>query len=118
VLLLAPEGTRSSDYKMQPAKDGVAMLALHSGAKILPIAITGTNRIKAHFSRLKRVPITLTVGTPFQVHLSNDRQRPNHNEMSVLTDQVMYRVAALLPPEHRGVYGNLENVTDTYLGST
>ena len=118
VLLLAPEGTRSSNHKMQPAKDGVAMLAMRSNANILPIAVTGTSRIKTHFTRLKRVPITLTVGTPFRIQLSNGRKRPTHSEMSALTDQVMYRVAALLPAEYRGVYSNLENVSDTYLGST
>ncbi len=116
-LLLAPEGTRSKDYKMQPAKDGAAMLALRGNAKILPIAITGTNEIKTHWTRLRRIPITLTVGTPFEVQLPNGRRRPSHDEMAMLTDQVMYRVAALLPPEYRGVYSNIENIADTNLVS-
>jgi 1-acyl-sn-glycerol-3-phosphate acyltransferase len=44
VLGAFPEGTRSHDGTMQRAKDGVTLLALRTGAPILPIGLGGTHR--------------------------------------------------------------------------
>ena len=41
-ILIFPEGSRSFDGKLQPLEGGVAMLALHSKAPVLPVFIKGT----------------------------------------------------------------------------
>lgn len=114
-ILLAPEGTRSPTYQMQPAKDGAVILALRSQALIVPVAITGTHQIKAHWKAFKRPPIHCLVGKPFRLQPSSDNGRPSRSEISAMTEQVMYRLAAQLPPEFRGVYSDVEAATDTHL---
>ena len=32
-----------------------------------------------------------------------------------MADEIMYQIAALLPPENRGVYKDLEKATENYL---
>jgi 1-acyl-sn-glycerol-3-phosphate acyltransferase len=45
-LLVFPEGGRqSADGKLQPLKEGVARIAIQASASILPVTITGGNRI-------------------------------------------------------------------------
>ena len=116
ILLMAPEGTRSRTHQMQPARDGATMLALRSGAPIVPIGVTGTHRVKEYWLRLKRPPIHLSVGRPFRVQLpSSGNGRFSRQEVSAITQEAMYRLAAQLPPEFRGVYGNLEDAPESYL---
>lgn len=118
IILMAPEGTRSRTHQMQPARDGATMLALRSGAPIVPIGVTGTHWVKAHWLRLKRPPIRLSVGKPFRVQLpSSGNGRFSRQEISAITQEAMYRLAAQLPPEFRGVYGNSEEAPESYLVS-
>ena len=44
VLGTFPEGTRSPTGALQEAKDGVTLLALRTGAPILPVGVAGTDR--------------------------------------------------------------------------
>lgn len=115
VVLLAPEGTRSPTYQMQPGKDGAAMLALRSGAPILPVGVTGAHRIKAHWLKLKRSPVHLSVGQPFRLQAPTDHRRVSRTEMTAMTNEIMYRLAVQLPYEYRGVYSNVEEATGSYL---
>ncbi len=112
-ILLAPEGTRSPTGQMQTGKDGAVMIALRSGATIVPVGITGTDQIEAHWIKLKRAPVQLSIGQPFRLRLANERRhRP---DMKAMTEEMMYRLAAQLPAEFRGVYRNLEEATESYL---
>lgn len=115
VVFVAPEGTRSRSHQMQEGKEGAAMLALRSGAAIVPIGVTGTHRVKDFWSKLRRAPVRLTVGTPFYLRPSDNQRRANRTELAAMTQEMMYRVAALLPEEFRGVYHNLEAATERYL---
>lgn len=116
MILMAPEGTRSRTHQMQPARDGASLLALRSGAPVVPIGVTGTHRVKEHWLRLKRPPIHLSVGKPFRVQPpSSGNGRFSREEMSAITQEAMYRLATQLPPEFRGVYGNREAISEAYL---
>ena len=44
-LLIFPEGTRSRDGSLQKARDGLAMLALRTGATIVPIGVADTDKV-------------------------------------------------------------------------
>ncbi len=101
-LLIFPEGTRSPGA-LRKATDGLAYLALSSGAPVLPVAITGTERIRGmfriafHFQRLR-----VAIGEPFT--LARAEGRLNRVQLGQATDEVMGRIAALLPPSYRGAY--------------
>lgn len=101
-VLVAPEGTRSSTYQLQPAKEGVIRLALRSGAPIVPVGIVGTHEVKVHWKQLQRAPIRLSIGRPFYLQATNKRLA--RTETAALMTETMLRLAAQLPPEYRGVY--------------
>jgi 1-acyl-sn-glycerol-3-phosphate acyltransferase len=104
VILLAPEGTRSPTYQMQPAKDGAVILALRSQAMIIPIGVTGTHQVKSHWLRLRRPLIRLSIGQPFSLSTSSNKRQIPRSEIKELTTQAMNRLASQLPQEFRGVY--------------
>lgn len=113
ILAVAPEGTRSGDGRMQHGKPGVVMLALRTGAPLLPIAYYGAEDYRQHFSRLRRAPFNIRVGRPFFLESSGIRLTRQVRQQMV--DEIMYQVAALLPPAYRGVYGEPSGASTEYL---
>ena len=103
-LVVAPEGTRSHTGTLQQAKAGLVHLALRSQALIQPVAILGCRAIRTNLPRLKRTTVLVKVGKAYRPRPA--RTRPSHEEMRRLTDEAMCRLAALMPPELRGVYGD------------
>jgi 1-acyl-sn-glycerol-3-phosphate acyltransferase len=105
-VLMFPEGTRAKGHGMQPALPGAAMVAILSNAPIVPVAITGSNiKVKKVFFQWlwhDRPKITVTFGRPF--HL--DDLGTDGRAAEVATDRMMRAVAAMLPEEMRGVYGD------------
>ena len=101
-LVMFPEATRSKSAQLQPAFSGSALIALRSGVPILPIGITGTERIKGVAWLLRRPRITVNIGQPF--HLPPAGSKLTKVELVRLTDYMMGRIAELLPREYRGNY--------------
>ena len=104
IAAVAPEGTRSATGQLQPGKSGAAYLAAKTGAPILPMAITGTwdKEVYGRLKRFQRLDIAIRVGEQFTVP-----PLPRHNKdefLQQVTDEMMCRIAALLPPEYHGVY--------------
>ncbi len=106
IAAVAPEGTRSATGQMQPGKPGVAYLAAKTGTPILPMAITGTwdKEVYGRLKRFRRLDITIRIGEPFTVPPLPRRNKDEFLQQT--TDEMMCRVAALLPPEYRGVYAD------------
>lgn len=108
VLLLFPEGTRSRDGALQTPRDGLALLALRTGATIVPIGLSDTNRLwprgrKPRFWRSGHV--TVRVGKPFRLAEELPPDLSRKEAKSQATDLIMRRIAALLPERQRGPYG-------------
>lgn len=106
VLAVAPEGTRSPTESLLPGKPGAAYLAAKSGLPIIPIGVVGTEDrvVKYRLKRLQRLDITARVGVPYTLP-----PMPKHDRdawLQAQTDEVMCQIAALLPPDHRGVYAD------------
>ena len=102
VLGLAPEGTRSPTHALQTGKTGAAFLAMMTGAPIVPVAITNTEKVGAALKRFRRIRVTITFGEPFTLP-----EPPRHEREAILeayTTEIMCRIAALLPEAYRGVY--------------
>lgn len=68
-----PEGTRGSG-QLDAVSDGVAYLALRSGAPIVPLAVIGTSEAMPKGAKLPRfrAPVRLVFGAPFRVHVDGD----------------------------------------------
>lgn len=100
-LVVFPEGTVERQEQMIPAHTGVAMLALRSDATVLPIAHTGSRRIlRRHGGWFPRVQ--MQIGTPYVPALPVGMSRKAG--LRAMTDDMMERIAAMQPPELRGVY--------------
>ncbi|HLZ61273.1 MAG TPA: lysophospholipid acyltransferase family protein [Ktedonosporobacter sp.] len=98
-----PEGTVARKERMIAAHTGVAMLALRSGATVLPIAHTGTRRILRKHGGL-RPSITVQVGLPYVPILPEGM--PRKVGLQTITKDIMEQIATMLPPEQRGVYAD------------
>lgn len=114
-ILMAPEGTRSPTYQLQPAKEGAAMLAYRSKAIIVPVGVIGAQHVKAYWFKLRRAPIHLAVGKPFRLHSASTQGRASRAELAQMTEELMLRLAQQLPPEFRGVYDQPEAAHEVYI---
>jgi 1-acyl-sn-glycerol-3-phosphate acyltransferase len=113
LLLIAPEGTRSPNKALQTAHDGLAFIGHRSQALIVPVAITGAPDFFHNVKRLRRTPVHLRVGQPFTFRI--DGRRLEREAMKAMTSESMYQLAALLPPENRGVYAELQQATENFI---
>jgi 1-acyl-sn-glycerol-3-phosphate acyltransferase len=65
VLGIFPEGGRSDDGGLKPAKPGAALLALRAGVPLVPAGIVGAYRAYSRHHRFPRpAPITVRFGAP------------------------------------------------------
>ena len=88
-----PEGTRSKDGKMAQGKTGVARLAAHTGAGVVPVAIRQTDGVW---------PVSKIVPRPWRkfyykfgepMYFSNSE--PNKENLREFTDEVMKEIKLL-----------------------
>lgn len=113
VLLVAPEGTRSPTYSLQRGKEGMALIAARTGAPLIPVAVTGTEHAGSHWRRLHRAPVRIVIGEPFRLDPGGEHVR--RPLLRTMTGEAMYRLAAILPPSYRGVYGKLNEATGLHV---
>ena len=108
VLFAFPEGTRSPDGALQEARGGLALLALRTEAPIVPIGISGSDRVWPKGQRLPHPGgrVTVRIGRP--IHLANELPAgiDRSAAKSLATSLIMRRIADLLPARQRGVYGD------------
>jgi 1-acyl-sn-glycerol-3-phosphate acyltransferase len=104
LLGIAPEGTRSKTEALALGKPGAAYLAARSQVPLIPIGVTGTEDrlVKQKLTRLQRLDIRINIGEPFMLPPLSRKNRDEFLQES--TDEIMCQIAALLPPEYRGVY--------------
>ncbi|HEU5326630.1 MAG: lysophospholipid acyltransferase family protein [Thermomicrobiales bacterium] len=108
VVGILPEGTRSPTATLMAGNPGVALIAMQSGAPVLPVGITGTEHLPFD-AKARRAPwfgrthVRVVVGQPFRLP---PRQPGEKVDLAAATDRIMREIAALLPPEYRGVYGD------------
>jgi 1-acyl-sn-glycerol-3-phosphate acyltransferase len=109
VLMIFPEGTRSPTGELQKPKDGLAMIALRSGAPIVPIGIGNTDRVWPKGRALPRPGghATMRVGRPFRPADDLPKGLDRKSAKAAATDLIMRRIAAELPPRQRGPYGEV-----------
>ena len=105
VLGMAPEGTRSKTGGLQRGRSGAAYLAFHSGATLVPVVCTGQQRTVPSLLHLRRARVRVVFGPPFDPWPVSGKVTAAH--LDGFTEEIMHRLAALLPPEYRGVYADV-----------
>ena len=104
VLAVSPEGTRSPDGALQPAKPGVALLAARSGVAILPVGIGDLDRFLPRHAKIPRLfrRVTLRIGEPFTLDIPTGPER--RAALEAATTDIMVRIGGLLPERQWGAY--------------
>lgn len=111
MVVMFPEGTRSRTGGLTKGHPGTALIALRTGAPILPVAVTGTEAIAWPWLFIKPLSIKhvkVTIGEPFRLP---PVERIDGDAAAAATGVIMRRIAALLPPQRRGVYADIEGET-------
>lgn len=109
---IAPEGTRNKTGVLIRAHPGTALLALRSGAPILPLAHWGGEAFLKNLRGFKSTDFHLRVGEPFKLKVEGKVSAEMRQE---IVDDMMYEIAKLIPEEYRGVYSDLSKATGKYL---
>lgn len=112
-MLISPEGTRTRSGVLEAGHAGTALIAVKSGAPILPVAMWGGKKFKDNLLRLRRTPVGMRVGEPLVV-ISPSR-KPTREILRAITGELMYYIACLLPPEYRGRYADVEGMNPRYV---
>ena len=102
LLGIAPEGTRSPTGAMIQAKPGVAFLADKSTAAILPTATTGSEVSLKQLFTFQRPKVHVRFGPTYRLPPLDRKDKEEAIERN--TDEIMCRIAAILPEAYRGFY--------------
>ncbi len=108
VLVITPEGTRSKVGYLIEGKPGVSYLAAKMNYPIAPVGISGTFD-KLFFGQLKRLHrphVLVTIGPVFSLPRLPSEAQSRDEALKADTDEIMCRIAALLPVEQRGLYAD------------
>ncbi len=102
---VAPEGTRSRTGKLKPGKPGAALLAKKAGVVLVPAAVLGADEMTSRLLSLKKMDVHIRFGAPFE--LKPEQIDQDQKEwLEDATEEMMCRIAALLPEERRGAYAD------------
>ncbi|MFC2078882.1 lysophospholipid acyltransferase family protein [Candidatus Bipolaricaulota bacterium] len=106
ILGIMPEGTRSHDGRLGRGHVGITVIALKSGAPIVPLAFWGVEKTRENIKRWRRTDFHFRAGKPF--HLELPEGKPTREDRQRMADDVMLHIAEMMPEEYRGVYQSFE----------
>ena len=123
ILAIAPEAGVSESGRLEDAQAGAAYLAMLANVPVLPAALVGTETIQGLWdevtqklsfrglhnlipwsSEREKPQLKLTFGHPFSLETAGQSWREKREALRSATDEIMGRIAALLPVQYRGVY--------------
>ena len=118
ILVMAPEGTRSRVGSMIEGKPGVSYLAAKLNRPIVPVGLSGTEdkAVLDNLRHLRRSHIVLRAGTLFSLPPLPAKDRDAALKQD--TDEIMCRIAALIPEKYRGVYAEHPRLKQLLAGSS
>ena len=90
-VILFPEGTRTPDGALQPARSGIGLLAIKCGAPVVPVRVFGTF---AAYGRRMRVPRPRAVAIKFGRPLDLGRSREEAKDCSKARLKEIYQATA------------------------
>jgi 1-acyl-sn-glycerol-3-phosphate acyltransferase len=106
ILIVDPEGTRSHTGILQQGRAGAVLMALRSGAPLIPVVHYGSENYKHNFfRRLRRTDFHFAVGPVFRIKPQTAAEL--HTNRDAIVSEVMAQMAALLPPQYRGFYADV-----------
>jgi len=119
VMVITPEGKRSKTATLLKGESGAIYIASSAGVPIVPVAVTGTEDalVKSRLKKFQRLKITLTAGNPYRLpDLKAVRGAERDELLQTATDDLMCRIAAMLPESYRGVYADHPRLKELLAG--
>lgn len=113
---IAPEGTRSTTQQLLEGKSGTVLLAVRTGAPIVPVGIAGSESAMKKLVSFRRPHMIARFGPPFVVPPLSRENRDE--ELKLATEEVMCRIAALLPEQYWGFYANHPRLKELLLAAS
>jgi 1-acyl-sn-glycerol-3-phosphate acyltransferase len=102
-----PEGTRSPDGRLYRGRPGIGWLALNSGVPVIPVAMSGTDRVLPPGHKIPRAgKIRIKVGEPMTFEAAQSLPSASRQRRAV-TDQVMQSIQALSGQEYVPIYASV-----------
>jgi len=116
IMVITPEGTRSKTATLLKGEPGAIYIASSAGVPIIPIALTGTEDAVV-VSRLKKFQrLKITINAPDEIYYPPNIKSAKGAERDALmrsaVDEVMCRIASMLPKSYRGYYGDFPRVQE------
>jgi 1-acyl-sn-glycerol-3-phosphate acyltransferase len=90
-VVIYPEGTRSPDGRLYKGRTGVARLSLQAGVPVIPVGVTGSDKVQPigrRMPRLRRSDMTITFGKPMDFTSRDD----DADGLRAITDEVMAEI--------------------------
>ena len=103
ILSIFPEGMQTSKALQKP-KNGAVYLSTVGRSPIVPMAIYGAENIWEDLFRGVRPSVRINIGKPFGPFKINGTKKEKKDALINAGNQVMCRIAALLPTENHGVF--------------
>lgn len=106
ILVITPEGTRSKLGYLIEGKPGVSYLAAKLGYPLLPVGISGSfdEIFFGQLKHLRRPHVIVSIGPVFSLPPLPAEALRRDQALLDDTDEIMCRIAALIPVEQRGFY--------------
>jgi 1-acyl-sn-glycerol-3-phosphate acyltransferase len=105
LLVIYPEGTRSKDGRLHRGHTGIAMVALRTGAPVIPVGLIGTREAQPIGRRIPRPFHTITIRIGAPLDFSAYRHRAGERlVLRSVTDSVMGEIQRLSGQEYAGRY--------------
>jgi len=104
-----PEGTRSPDGRLYKGRTGIARLAIESGAAIIPVAMSNTDKIQPTG---KVIPNLHRVGMIFGEPMYFNGDSTDLQYLRVVTDQIMKKIQEMSGQEYIDIYAPKKSKPD------
>ncbi|MGH2349128.1 MAG: lysophospholipid acyltransferase family protein, partial [bacterium] len=103
ILVMFPEGTRSEDGRLRDPEPGAALIALRTGAPVLPVAVVGSHRILRKGARWPNffAQVVVRIGPPLAVPRIEGRL--DHQVLEEWGRRIMGEIARLLPEDQQQI---------------
>jgi 1-acyl-sn-glycerol-3-phosphate acyltransferase len=102
-IILFPEGTRSQDGKLQPARSGIGLIVIKSTAPLVPVRVFGTYEAYGRHLKIPRPHrVTVKYGSPMNFESlraeAKTCPKPRLKEIyQEVADQIMVAIGKLRP---------------------
>jgi 1-acyl-sn-glycerol-3-phosphate acyltransferase len=114
VLLVFPEGGRMKDGRLHPALPGLGLIAARTRAPILPVYVSGTNRIRRCMARREKVRVTIGKVLPPETWFAEEHSTLAGRALyQAISDRVMQEIALLARQQEETTRSGVAPATTT-----